>query len=237
MPFKKGHKVTPETIRKRQVTRASRVYTMSAQGRENIRKANLGKIISDETRQKMKKAAKNKPPITEETRQKLSKTSSGKRHTEDTKQKMRGPKIQFCTRGHDTFVVGRTRGRCRSCHSFTINKANLKHQCSRVGITVEFYNSLPKTCSFPGCDVTKPGGRGGWHRDHDHIEGFNQLPFEKKGKYFRGLLCQYHNTVIVGPNTVESALNLVVYLTQGKSELIKAAINFLDQVREISKSQ
>jgi hypothetical protein len=29
--------------------------------------------------------------------------------------------------------------------------------------------------------------------DHKHIEGFDDLPFEEKGKYFRGLLCHKHN--------------------------------------------
>jgi hypothetical protein len=54
--------------------------------------------------------------------------------------------------------------------------------CKKVGITVEFYNSLPKICSNPGCNATNPGPKD-WNKDHDH----------KTGK-FRGLLCCSCNT-------------------------------------------
>ena len=50
---------------------------------------------------------------------------------------------------------------------------NLRNECKRVGITVEFYNSLPKKCFNKKC-----GNIVDLHKDHDH----------KTGK-FRGLLC------------------------------------------------
>jgi group I intron endonuclease len=51
-----------------------------------------GKKASEETKQKMSKAHKNRGPMTEETKQKLSKSNVGKVRSEETKQKMRHPK-------------------------------------------------------------------------------------------------------------------------------------------------
>lgn len=58
----------------------------------------------------------------------------------------------------------------------------LRARCKRVGVTVEYYNNLPKRCSLEHCDSKVPGGIGDWNLDHDH----------KTGK-FRGLLCRKHN--------------------------------------------
>lgn len=77
----------------------------------------------------------------------------------------------------------------------------LQRRCKNVGISVEYYNSLPKECSFPGCTSKKPGGRGDWHLDHNKITG-----------EFRGLLCYECNLHKVGNHTLETSLALTTYL-------------------------
>ena len=76
----------------------------------------------------------------------------------------------------------------------------LKVRCTRVGITVEYYDSLPKKCSFPRCNALKAGGMGDWHMDHNKITG-----------KFRGLLCFTHNRK-VSDLTLEEAEGVVEYL-------------------------
>lgn len=61
----------------------------------------------------------------------------------------------------------------------------LKQRCKKVGITVEYYDSLPKKCSFGHCTAIEAGGRGDWHMDHNHTTG-----------KFRGLLCHNHNVLL-----------------------------------------
>lgn len=80
-------------------------------------------------------------------------------------------------------------------------KANLHHTCKKMGITLEFYDALPKRCNFPDCGAAEPGGRGKvWHKDHDHLTG-----------KFRSLLCHKHNRQ-VSDLTLAEALRLVEYL-------------------------
>lgn len=52
---------------------------------EKIRNGNIGKIISTETREKQRKSALNKPPITTETRIKLSISSTGRKQSKRTR--------------------------------------------------------------------------------------------------------------------------------------------------------
>ena len=56
--------------------------------------------------------------------------------------------------------------------------------CKKMGITLDYYNSLPKICSNPGCGADGSGGKN-WHKDHDH----------KTGK-FRGILCNGCNAAL-----------------------------------------
>ncbi len=49
--------------------------------------------ITDETRQRMSKSGKSKPPVTEETRQKLRMAQLGKKASEETKQTMRDSQV------------------------------------------------------------------------------------------------------------------------------------------------
>lgn len=44
------------------------------------------------------------------------------------------------------------------------------------------------------CKSLTPGGRGTWHVDHLHVEGYDSLPPEKKRTHIRGLLCHACNT-------------------------------------------
>ena len=55
------------------------------------------------------------------------------------------------------------------------------------GITIEDYEAMLDAqdgrCAISACDATEPGGRGGWHVDHDHVTG-----------KVRGLLCTNCNS-------------------------------------------
>ena len=82
---------------------------------------------------------------------------------------------------------------------------SLRVRCNNVGITLEYYYSLEKKCSFSHCDAIVPGGRGDWHLDHDHVTG-----------KFRGLLCYRHNL-------------LLGYARDNKEEL-QDAISYLSRV-------
>ena len=55
---------------------------------------NFGKHLSEETKEKLGEAKKDKPR-SEETKQKISDAMKGKHHSEDTKQKMRKPKQKY----------------------------------------------------------------------------------------------------------------------------------------------
>lgn len=83
---------------------------------------------------------------------------------------------------------------------------HLDFRCRKVGITTDYYNSLPKRCSFKHCKATKPGGsrggKGDWIMDHNH----------KTGK-FRGLLCHSHNTLLGhAHDNVEELQDAILYL-------------------------
>lgn len=59
------------------------------------------------------------------------------------------------------------------------------------GITPERYDAMLTAqgghCAI--CLATEPGGKGTWHVDHKHADGFKRLPPEEKRKSVRGLLC------------------------------------------------
>ena|SRR5579863_8947017 len=90
---------------------------------------------------------------------------------------------QFCPKGHDKNITGRTSSRtCLKCSQ----ESSLRLTCKKLGITVEYYSSLPKVCCL--CNNTKPGGgEVVFCKDHDH----------KTGK-FRGLLCFTCNQLLAG---------------------------------------
>ena|ERR1035437_217264 len=83
----------------------------------------------------------------------------------------------------------------------------LRTRCKRAGTTVEVYKSLPKKCSFPHCQATKPGGKGDWKLDHDH----------KPGGKFRGLLCDNHNKGLGHfHDNIEELQDAIDYLKKSK---------------------
>ena len=143
---------------------------------------------------------------------------------------------QFCLRGHDTSITGRYPGNsgCKACEPIqrkiweTANpdrnkiwqKNNpekylksqqsslLKRRCKQVGITVEYYSSLPKKCSFKHCTSVEPGGNGDWHLDHSHLT-----------KKFRGLLCHNHNNGLGRfHDSIEELQDAIVYLKEHSYE-------------------
>lgn len=119
----------------------------------------------------------------------------------------------YCMHGHVLCKVGTNkRGGCLACESINHKKYNdrvglqrtLRDQCTRVGITVEFYNLLPKICTLCGTD--KPGThKGNWCKDHDHSTG-----------RFRGLLCRTCNIKL---GYLEKAINDPIWLTKVRSYL------------------
>jgi group I intron endonuclease len=62
----------------------------SDETRQKLRNANLGRFVSEETKQKMSNSLKGKefPPMTNETKQKISNGHKGLKHSEETRQKM-----------------------------------------------------------------------------------------------------------------------------------------------------
>ena len=86
-------------------------------------------------------------------------------------------------------------------------EVELRRCCKKVGITIEYYNSLPKECG--ACHTKDPGSRKGkslksWPLDHDH----------KPGGKFRGLLC--------------SPCNLALGLLKDDPERCRALVTYLE---------
>tara|TARA_R100000426_G_C4761588_1_gene87353 strand:- start:71 stop:589 length:519 start_codon:yes stop_codon:yes gene_type:complete len=74
-----GKKHTEETKAKLRAARAKQVNVVtkhSEEAKQKIRDARAKQVFSDETRAKMSKSAKNRPPISDETRAKLSITNN-----------------------------------------------------------------------------------------------------------------------------------------------------------------
>ncbi len=86
---------------KEKIRKYRKTYTYSEEAKEKMSLSLSGRVFSEEHIEKLKISAKNKPPVTPETKQKMSiaKTGEnhnlfGKKHSEETKQKMRKPKPQ-----------------------------------------------------------------------------------------------------------------------------------------------
>ena len=81
---------------KRKQSEAHKGVSKTAEHRKNIAQSLLGKHVSEETRRRLSEALKGREVpwsvgrvVSEETRQRLSDSHKGKRHTEESKQKMR----------------------------------------------------------------------------------------------------------------------------------------------------
>lgn len=91
---RRGWKHTPEAREKIRLAGIGRFKKHSEESKKKMSLAHTGKKVSDETKQKMREASRNRPPISEETRKKLSlakmdnKSRLGKSHTEETKLKI-----------------------------------------------------------------------------------------------------------------------------------------------------
>lgn len=79
-------------------------------------------------------------------------------------------------------------------------RAAVVAKCKQVGISVEFFKSLPQMCEI--CKSASAGGKGAFHLDHSHLTG-----------KFRGLLCH--------------SCNLGLGQFKDRPEILLAAIRYL----------
>lgn len=94
----------------------------------------------------------------------------------------------------------------RKSHPTKKKEYDLKARCKRVGITPEYYTTLPKKCSFLHCKSEEAGGNGDWHLDHDHVTN-----------RFRGLLCHRHNAGLGHFNdSIEDLQDAIAYLISSR---------------------
>lgn len=82
-----SHKLIWTLERRQEYSERQKGKTHTDETKQKIRELNLGKIISEETKQKMQK------PKSELTKQKLREAAIGKPHTDETKQKIRAAKL------------------------------------------------------------------------------------------------------------------------------------------------
>ncbi len=67
------------------------------------------------------------------------------------------------------------------------------------------------------CGVTNPGGKGTWSIDHEHVDGYRQLPPDAKRRLVRGLLCHSCNVALHHGVTLTTLRNAVKYIRQRRS--------------------
>lgn len=97
-----------------------------------------------------------------------------------------------------------------------IRKQRLANTLKRMGLTLEWYDAQIKECGI--CRVTKPGGRGYWHMDHDH----QCCPYGVRqgcAKCVRGLLCHSCNVGLGHfKDNISLLLAAVVWLKKGRTQ-------------------
>ncbi len=89
--------------------------------------------------------------------------------------------------------------KCRGCFSLYYETPEFKdatrsaHLVRRFGITIREYRLLLASQSgrCATCATDKPGGKGAFHVDHVHVDGYKTLARSEKRRLIRGLLC--HN--------------------------------------------
>lgn len=66
-----------------------RVYSpLSQETKNKIKQSLTGRKLSEDTKEKMRESAKERPPMSEEVREKLRESSTGRKHTPETRKKM-----------------------------------------------------------------------------------------------------------------------------------------------------
>ena len=80
-------------------------------------------------------------------------------------------------------------------------KVRRRNLWKNYGYTPEMWYALFETqnrcCAlFDSCGSTTPGWAGDWHMDHEHVDGFEEMPPEEKRKYVRGILCHHCNLML-----------------------------------------
>src|ERR1019366_1891118 len=78
---------------------------------------------------------------------------------------------------------------CKKCTS-------RHHKKRKFGVSEEWFGST-LAAQGGGCKICKtktPGGKGGFHIDHEHVEGWKEMPPDERRLYVRGLLCSNCNT-------------------------------------------
>jgi Recombination endonuclease VII. len=70
------------------------------------------------------------------------------------------------------------------------------HKKRKFGVSEEWFGSTLAAqgggCAI--CNTLTSGGRGSFHIDHEHVEGWVKMPPEERRLYVRGLLCSNCNT-------------------------------------------
>lgn len=139
------------------------------------------------------------------------------------------PLKQFCPKGHDTFIVGRTKSRaCRTCHELLTNRWVAKNRERRNRRVVQrrwryqdqiknldgsqftlvnydiFLKKQAGRCAI--CKINKTQEKKPLAADHDHQTGI-----------VRGLLCIKCNNLLG--------------LSRDSTEVLRAAISYLEKSR------
>lgn len=79
--------------------------------------------------------------------------------------------------------------------------------------TLEKQGSVCAVCGTDKCETDRQ-----FAVDHEHVEGYETMIPEEKGKYFRGLLCNTCNRWRVAKNDLDTARKIVTYLEQHSSK-------------------
>ncbi len=109
---------------------------------------------------------------------------------------------------------------CRVCKAvrvkeqYSYSKKKSYHYKSKFGISLEEFDVLflQQQSKCKACKSTEHNGRN-WSVDHEHIEGYADLPSNDKKKYIRGILCHPCNAGLgLFKNSIEKLESAIQYL-------------------------